>query len=129
MSLEDKFVEYSYQHKDIQKFKVVDEDELNYMDSVSAAMLMKNKLGTKIMLWFGFFLIISLIVWAYLSEIDALTRGQGKVIPTHQIQVIQNLEGGIVSEILVHDGDIVKKGDILIKIDDTNFLSNISIMY
>lgn len=124
MSLKDKFIEYSYKQKDKDEFCIKDETDFKYMDSLSAAMLIKNKLGTKIMLWVSFFLIISLFVWAYFSEIDALTRGQGKVIPTHQIQVIQNLEGGIVSEILVEDGQNVKKGDILIRIDDTGFISN-----
>jgi adhesin transport system membrane fusion protein len=123
MGLEDKFVDYSYKHKDIDKLQVKNEDDLQYMDSVSAAMLMKNNISTKIMLWISFVLIISLIVWAYFSEIDALTRGQGKVIPSQQIQIIQNLEGGIVSEILVKEGAKVSKGDILIKIDDTGFVS------
>jgi len=54
----------------------------------------------------------------------ALTRGQGKIIPSHQIQVVQNLEGGIVTDILVKEGEAVKKGDILIKIDDTGFVTN-----
>ncbi|RXJ81249.1 HlyD family type I secretion periplasmic adaptor subunit [Arcobacter sp. F2176] len=123
MSLKDKFIEYSYKQKDKDEFCIKDEIDFKYMDSLSAAMLIKNKLGTKIMLWVSFVLIIFLFVWAYFSEIDALTRGQGKVIPTHQIQVIQNLEGGIVSEILVEDGQNVKKGDILIRIDDTGFIS------
>jgi len=123
MGLEDKFVTYSYKHKDIDKLQVKNQDDLQYMDSVSAAMLMKNNLSTKIMLWISFVLILSLIVWAYFSEIDALTRGQGKVIPSQQIQIIQNLEGGIVAEILVKEGSEVKKGDILVKIDDTGFVS------
>jgi adhesin transport system membrane fusion protein len=123
MNLKDKFIRYAYKQKDENEFRIKDENDFKYMDSVSAAMLVKNKLGTKIMLWVSFFFIISLFVWAYFSKIDALTRGQGKVIPTHQIQVIQNLEGGIVSEILVEDGQSVKKGDILIRIDDTSFIS------
>ena len=124
MSLEDKFVEYSYQKKDIKKLAVKNEDDLNYINSVSSAMLMKTNFTTRAMLWIGAVVIIWLIVWAYNANIDALTRGQGKIIPSHQLQVIQNLEGGIVSEILVEEGESVKKGQILIKIDDTNFISN-----
>ena len=124
MGLEDKFVDYSYRKKDINKLRVKSEEDLEYMNSVSSAMLMRTTLGTRLMLWAGFFVIIWVIVWAYFAEIDALTRGQGKVIPSHQIQVIQNLEGGIVSEILVEEGATVKTGDILIKIDDTDFTSN-----
>lgn len=123
MSLQDKFVDYSYNKKDMKKLHVKNEDDLEYMNSVSSAMLMHNKLGTKIMLWVSFLVIIWLIVWAYYANIDSLTRADGKVIPSDQVQVVQNLEGGIVSEILIKEGDKVKKGDILIKIDDTDFNS------
>ena len=124
MSLEDKFVDYSYSKDDIKNLRIKDEDDLEYMNSVSSAMLMHTTLSTRLMLWLGAIVIIWLIVWAYYAEIDALTRGQGKIIPSHQIQVIQNLEGGIVSEILVQEGESVKKGDIIVKIDDTGFVSN-----
>jgi len=123
MSLQDKFIDYSYTKKDIQKIKIKDEDDLEYMNSLSSAMLMQKNTKTKLLLWVGMFTIIWLITWAYYAEIDALTRGQGKVIPSNKIQIIQNLEGGIVSEILVEEGAEVEKGDILIKIDDTNFAS------
>ncbi len=124
MSLEDKFVDYSYRKKDLKKLSIKDEDDLEYMNSVSSAMLMHTTISTRILLWIGAAVIVWLIYWAYNAEIDALTRGQGKIIPSHQIQVIQNLEGGIITEILVSEGEHVKKGDILVKIDDTGFLSN-----
>jgi adhesin transport system membrane fusion protein len=104
--------------------RIKSSDDLEYMNSLSAAMLINHSIGTKIMLWISAFFILWLIYWAYNAEIDALTRGQGKVIPSTQVQVIQNLEGGIVSDILVKEGDIVKKGDILIRIDDTGFVSS-----
>jgi len=124
MNLEDKFVEYSYEKKDIKNLRIKDEKDLEYMNSVSAALLMNQSSGTKFMLWISAFAIAWLIFWAYNADIDALTRGQGKVIPSSQVQIIQNLEGGIVSEILVEVGEAVKKGDILIKIDDTSFVSS-----
>ena len=64
-------------------------------------------------------LFVSAIVWASLAEIDELARGNGKVIPTDKIQKIQSLDGGIISEILVKEGDIVKAGTQLMKIDTT----------
>jgi len=124
MSLEDKFIKHSYSQEEIQKLTTKSEEDLEYINSVSSAMLMQTTLKTRLLLWVGAFVIVWLITWAYFAEIDALTRGQGKVIPSHQVQIIQNLEGGIVSEILVEEGDNVKKGDVLIKIDDTNFLSS-----
>jgi len=70
-------------------------------------------------------LVVVFIVWASLTELDQVTRGQGRVVPSSQLQVIQNLEGGIVSEILVHQGERVKKGDVLMRLDRTQFGSEL----
>ncbi len=61
------------------------------------------------------------IVWAHFAILDEVKRGQGKVVPSQQVQVVQTLEGGLVSEILVREGAIVQAGQPLIRIDDTNF--------
>lgn len=68
---------------------------------------------------FGFFTLF--ILWASLSELDEVTRATGRIVPSKQIQIIQNLEGGIVKEILVRQGDKVKEGDVLVKLDRTQF--------
>ncbi|MDC0074612.1 HlyD family type I secretion periplasmic adaptor subunit [Alphaproteobacteria bacterium] len=68
-------------------------------------------------------LIIIAIVWASKAKLDEVARATGRVIPSRQVQIIQNLEGGILSELNVKIGDIVNKGDILLKLDDTNFAS------
>ena len=72
------------------------------------------------------FLIISgifivFLLWAAFSEIDELARGNGKVIPTDKVQTVQSLDGGIISEIFIKEGDIVKFDDPLMKIDTTRF--------
>ncbi len=61
------------------------------------------------------------IIWAVFAEIDELARGNGKVIPSDKIQRVQSLDGGIISEILVKEGEVVKKGTPLMKIDTTRF--------
>jgi len=99
-------------------------DDLEYMASLSSAMMLKNSRASRLIIWMIFVSFIWLIVWAYFAEIDELTRGTGKVIPSKQVQVIQNLEGGIVSDILVDEGEIVEKGQVLLKIDDTSFSSS-----
>lgn len=63
----------------------------------------------------------ALLAWATFAEIDELARGNGKVIPTDKIQTVQSLDGGIISEIYVKEGDIVKKDTPLMKIDTTRF--------
>jgi adhesin transport system membrane fusion protein len=62
-------------------------------------------------------LIIGLI-WAGLFSLDEITRGQGKIIPSSREQVIQSLDTGVLAEMLVHEGDAVVKGQVLLRIDD-----------
>lgn len=62
---------------------------------------------TLFLLIFAFFAFA--IYWAYISPIDELARGEGKVIPSEKIQTIQSLDGGIISDILVSEGQIIKK--------------------
>jgi len=68
---------------------------------------------------------ILLLVWAALAHVDEITRGEGKVIPSQQLQVVQSLDGGIVSKILVKEGDVVDSGQVLVRIDQTRALSNL----
>lgn len=67
----------------------------------------------------------ALLVWAYFAEIDEVTRGDGQVVPSTKTQVLQSLEGGIVKEIRVREGDTVKRGQVLLRIDDTGFSSDL----
>jgi len=69
-------------------------------------------------------ILIAFIVWADNAVLDIVTRGQGKVIPSSQVQVIQNLEGGIMAGILVNEGDVVEKDQVLLRIDNTTAQSN-----
>jgi adhesin transport system membrane fusion protein len=63
--------------------------------------------------------VVSFITWASMATLDEVTRGEGRVIPSSKIQVIQNLEGGIVAEILVNEGAVVDKGQVLLRIENT----------
>ncbi|RON71832.1 HlyD family type I secretion periplasmic adaptor subunit [Pseudomonas fluorescens] len=71
----------------------------------------------------GFF--VFLMLWANFAVIDEVTKGDGKAIPSSKIQKIQNLEGGIVAELFVKEGQIVEAGAPLIRLDDTRFASNV----
>lgn len=69
--------------------------------------------------------VLLLIVWAALARIDEITRGDGKVIPSRQLQVIQSLDGGVVSEILVKEGEVVEAGQLLLRVDETRATSGV----
>jgi adhesin transport system membrane fusion protein len=69
-------------------------------------------------------ILVTFLVWADNAVLDIVTRGQGKVIPSSQVQVIQNLEGGIMAGILVNEGDLVEKDQVLLRIDNTTAQSN-----
>jgi membrane fusion protein, adhesin transport system len=58
-------------------------------------------------------------LWAGFAQLDQVTRGTGRVIPSKQLQIVQNLEGGIVRDIAVVEGQSVKKGDVLLRMDST----------
>ncbi len=65
------------------------------------------------------------IAWANWAVIEEVTTGQGRVIPSSQLQVVQPLEGGIVREILISEGDLVERDQVLMRIDDTSFASRL----
>jgi len=60
-----------------------------------------------------------LLVWAALAPIDEVTRGDARVIPSRQLQVVQSLDGGVVAEILVREGQVVEAGQLLLRVDET----------
>ncbi len=68
------------------------------------------------------------IVWAAWAHLDEITRGEGRVVPSSQLQIVQSLEGGIVEQISVTEGQIVEPGDVLLRIDDTSFSSTVGEM-
>ncbi|AZF08366.1 Type I secretion membrane fusion protein, HlyD family [Pseudomonas sp. R2-37-08W] len=78
----------------------------------------------RLTIWAIIAFFLFLVVWAGFSEIDEVTRGDGKAIPSSKLQKIQNLEGGIVAELYVKEGQIVEAGAPLIRLDDTRFVSN-----
>jgi len=112
-----------YQAKE---FKNLSEEDKKYLSDINAAVLF----GVPVRYHFLSILIISFIVtalyWANRAMLDEVTRGTGKIVPTTQIQTVQNLEGGILTEILVQEGSQVEKGQILMRLDDVQFSGKLS---
>ncbi|QCU91079.1 HlyD family type I secretion periplasmic adaptor subunit [Thiomicrorhabdus sediminis] len=94
------------------------------MSSLSQAALEKPTIKSQLVVWVVLLVMIWLIVWASMAELDKIVRGDGKVVPSSQIQIIQNLEGGIVEQLFISSGDKVNKGQILLKLDNTQFASS-----
>lgn len=73
------------------------------------------------MIWLLSFTVFIFILWASFASVDQIVRGNGKLVPTSNTQVIQNLEGGIISEHLVWEGKIVEEGEVLARLNDKRF--------
>ncbi len=93
-------------------------------NEVNKALLDDAPRVVRVTLWAIFAFFIAMILWASLASIDEVTRGEGRAIPSSRLQKVQNLEGGIVAEVFVHEGEVVKAGAPLLRLDDTQFRSN-----
>ena len=62
--------------------------------------------------------IVAFVLWAAVFELDKVTRGDGRVVPYHEKQVMQHLEGGIITDITIREGSIVRAGDVLLRVDN-----------
>jgi adhesin transport system membrane fusion protein len=100
------------------------EDDSEFMSETSAAAMRGAHPRAHWILLATLVFVVVAITWAALAEIDEVTVGQGQVIPSSKVQVVQNLEGGIVAGIFVEPGQVVKKGEALMRIDDTRFSSS-----
>lgn len=95
-----------------------DRETLLFMSEVDQAMYGKGHKLAYIMSTTILLLIVIFVVWASLAMLDERTRGFGRVIPSQRTQVIQNLEGGILNELFVREGQSVEKGDILCRLSN-----------
>ncbi len=95
----------------------------DFMCELEAATRAKPAAPAVLMLFAVISFMLFFFVWAGITEIEELTRGQGRVVPSQEIQVVQSLEGGVLQELLVSKGDIVKKGQILMRVSDVLFSS------
>ena len=69
--------------------------------------------------------VVLLLVWAALARVDEVTRGEARVISSRQLQIVQSLDGGVVVEILVKEGQVVEAGQLLLRVDETRATSGV----
>ncbi|MGY8844889.1 MAG: HlyD family type I secretion periplasmic adaptor subunit [Gammaproteobacteria bacterium] len=106
-------------------FDMLAREDFDFISSKSKAILLKSPAGARnLMLVIGVFFII-FIIWASYAETDEMTKAIGKVVPEKKLHILQSLEGGIISEIFVKVGEIVKTSAPLIRIDDTQHDSSL----
>ncbi len=99
--------------------------EQDFMGDADRVIIEQEPIHARILMRALFAAVVIFFVWAALVNIDEVTRGDGKVIPSQQLQVLQSLDGGIVSQILVKEGDIVNPGQVLLQVDTTRFESSV----
>ncbi len=101
------------------------EDRLDWAGDADWARLQQEPLRARMLLRGVAAVVLILLVWAAFAPIDEVTRGEAKVVPSTQLQVIQTVDGGVVEEMPVREGQIVNAGDLLLRIDPTRFVSSL----
>jgi adhesin transport system membrane fusion protein len=96
-----------------------------YANDIRAAVQLRTPATSRMLLWAFLALFGTFLVWAHFAVLEEVKRGNGKVVPSRQIQVVQSLEGGIVGDILVQEGAAVQQGQTLMRIDDTKFAADL----
>ncbi|WP_019592004.1 HlyD family type I secretion periplasmic adaptor subunit [Thioalkalivibrio sp. ALE20] len=100
-------------------------DHRNWASDADWTQIQERPIRARALLY-GILITLGLLVyWASIAEIDEIARGDGRVIPSQNLQVLQSMDGGVVSEVLVSEGDVVEEGEVLVRVDPTRFLSDL----
>ena len=99
-------------------------ESTDWVTEADWARVQQEPLRARALLYGMALVLVLLLVWAAFASVDEVARGEGRVIPSRQLQVIQSFDGGVVEEILVHEGQVVEAGDLLLRIDPTRFISS-----
>ncbi|MDD5330667.1 MAG: HlyD family type I secretion periplasmic adaptor subunit [Sulfuricella sp.] len=102
-----------------------DRADAHFVSDADHYLIQQEPLRARILLRAVAIVAVVFVAWAAIAEIDEVTRGEGKVIPSRQLQVLQSMDGGIVSEISAQEGQVVEAGQALLKVDSTRFESSV----
>lgn len=101
------------------------QDRQDFVADADWAILEQSPKRPRLFIWtIGLFVLVA-TTWASWATLDESARGEGKVVPVSQVQHLQSLDGGVVSTIKVKEGDIVERGQLLLQIDNTRFVSSL----
>ena len=104
--------------KTASQLEAIDE-QFNWGADVNRAYVEQSPLRLRGLLYLLMLIVIALVAWAYYAKVDEVTRGEARVIPAQQVQIIQSQDGGLVKEIHIKEGDVVEKDQLLISLDQT----------
>ena len=100
------------------------QQDLSFATDQRDMVMLETPKGARALVYMVVLFFAVLITWSFIAEIDEVKKGEGVAVPIHQIQEIQNLEGGIVDVLNVAEGDVVTKGQVLVELDDVQFSSS-----
>ncbi|QXI11254.1 HlyD family type I secretion periplasmic adaptor subunit [Pseudomonas zeae] len=100
-----------------------------FMSDLRESLLTQSTPGSRVVMYVIGAILIAGATWAHFARVEEITQGEGKIISKSREQVIESLEGGIIDELLVREGDIVEKGQPLIKINPTRAQSTYQELY
>jgi adhesin transport system membrane fusion protein len=108
----------------VKRLTPVDEpDQLDWAGDADWARLQQEPLRARRLLRIAAGVMVLLLIWATFARLDEVVRGEARVIPTGQVQVVQSVDGGVVEALLVKEGQVVEAGQMLMRIDPTRFIS------
>lgn len=93
----------------------------SWEESTAWAEQEQQRLRARSLLYVIVLVITLALLWSAWAQVDEVTRGPGKVIPSRQLQIVQSVDGGVVDAVLVREGDSVQAGTVLVRIDPTRF--------
>lgn len=100
-------------------------DDTEFMTDLRAAVVRGPRVSASVLLLAIIGFLLAAVYWSSQAKLPLVTRGEGRVIPSSQVQIVEDLEGGIVKEILIREGDIVEQGQVLLRKDEIQFGSQL----
>ncbi|PZU21372.1 MAG: hemolysin secretion protein D [Stenotrophomonas sp.] len=90
-----------------------------FMDDVAESLLAQTTPGSRIVTYLVLLVLLVGITWAHFARVEEITKGEAKIVSRSREQIIQSLEGGILAQMSAQEGDVVERGQVLLKIDPT----------
>jgi len=99
------------------------QEKLNWAGDADWALLQQEPLRARRLLRLAAGALVLMVIWATFAQLDEITRGEARVVPTSQVQIIQSVDGGVVEKLMVREGQVVEAGQLMLRVDPTRFVS------